>query len=265
MSLDGLWAAFDDQTIVNSILIIPSKGRTAVLFTSPITKSRGVAQASSMIRVALQAQNPKQVHLVQALLEPTQRLERQALAEAGFSYLARLVYLRHPLARLDASLDPGEPLDWEGEPLTSLSWHEDHRERFHQAVLASYQDTLDCPGLVGVRRIDDIIEGHMAVGRFDPGWWVAYYLADQPVGVLLVNPLADRAELELVYLGLSPKFRGGGLAGRLMSRALARGGEEKFTSMLLAVDEQNAPAVRLYRGLGFRPTGRKAAMIYTLK
>ena len=105
----------------------------------------------------------------------------------------------------------------------------------------------------------------MAVGRFEPDGWTAYYLDDQPVGVLLLNPFADRAELELVYLGLSPRFRGGGLARLWMNQALARGKAQHYTGMLLAVDELNTPAVRLYQGLGFRPTGRKAAMICPLK
>jgi len=265
MTLDGLWAAYDNQVPVAAILIIPSKGRTAVLFTSPVTKKSGVELSGSMIRVALEAQDPQKVHLVQALLDPIQRLERKALEEAGFSYLARLVYLRQQLPKPTATYEPGRVLEWEGRPLTELHWHEDRRDRFNEAVLASYQQTLDCPDLVGVRRIEDIIEGHMAVGRFDPGWWTAYYLDDQPVGVLLLNPLADMRELELVYLGLSPNYRGGGLARRILDVAIARGRAECFTSVLLAVDEQNTPAVRLYQGLGFRPTGRKAAMIYTLK
>jgi mycothiol synthase len=265
MSLDGLWALFDGQTPIYSALIIPGMGRTAVLFTSPIIKNEGVAQAGSMIRVALASQDAQKVHLVQALLEPVQRLERKALAEAGFSYLAKLVYMRHPLAKSGPACESVEALNWEGQPLTALAWQEDRQDRFREAILASYEDTLDCPELVGVRRIEDIVEGHMAVGRFDPSWWTALYLQDEPVGVLLLNPFVDRRELELVYLGLSPKFRGGGLAGRLMNAALARAKAERFTGMLLAVDEHNAPAMRLYQGLGFRPTGRKAAMICTLK
>ncbi|MEM6393681.1 MAG: GNAT family N-acetyltransferase [Planctomycetota bacterium] len=66
---------------------------------------------------------------------------------------------------------------------------------------------------------------------------------------------------ELVYLGVAKRFRGRGLAGRLlrhgMARVHARGGKR----LLLAVDDRNEPAVSLYRSLGFRATARKLAMI----
>ena len=34
---------------------------------------------------------------------------------------------------------------------------DDGRDRFAAAILASYRQTLDCPGLLGLRDIDDII------------------------------------------------------------------------------------------------------------
>ena len=103
------------------------------------------------------------------------------------------------------------------------------------------------------------------MGRFEPKLWSAYYRDDQPVAVLLLNRLIDRAELELVYLGLSPAFRGKGLGKRLMQHALSLARAHNDTGIHLAVDQQNAPAMQLYKGLGFRATGRKVAMIYILK
>ena len=265
MSLDGLWAAYNKQIPVTSSLTIPGRGRTAVLFISPIARARLIAQAARMIRTVVNALDSTETCLIQALLEPTQRLEQQMLKEAGFTDLARLVYMRHPLGVLKSPRDPDSPPNWAGEPLTVYHWSEEHRERFQRAILASYEDTLDCPGLVGVRQIQDIVEGHMAVGKFEPSWWTAYYHQDKPVGVLLLNPLIDRPDLELVYLGLSPAYRGHGLASALMNAALTRARAERFAGMLLALDESNAPAEKLYKSLGFRATGRKTAMIDTLK
>ena len=106
---------------------------------------------------------------------------------------------------------------------------------------------------------------HHVVPLFDAALWSAFYYGDQPAGVLLLNPLLDRRELELVYLGLAPPFRGKGLATRLMRRALCTARVRGDAGIHLAVDQANTPAVKLYQHLGFRATARKLAMICVLK
>ncbi len=272
MNLDGLWASYVGQNPVNTALIVLASGRAAVVFISPITTRRRIHDTAELLKIAIQAQQPDKLGLIQSLLDPTQRHERDALTEAGFMRLASLVYMRcncpHPSA-LPANTDtaqdnPQDPITLDGQPLTTFTWQEDRFQTFADAISASYQDTLDCPGLVGLRKIEDIIAGHKAVGRFDPDLWSAFYLNDQPVGAMLLNPLADHPELELVYLGIAPAFRNKGLASCLMRRAVSLATTRKLTGIHLAVDEQNIPAMKLYKGLNFRATARKVAMIYTL-
>lgn len=271
LGIDGLWALYDKQSPVSATLIIFGAGGACVVFVSPITLADRIPQAAELLRFVLGVQDPQRISLIQALLEPTQRYERQALTDAGFRFLASLVYMRRSCTRSagspapGCSPDPPSPIRLDGQDLTVLNWDERHRTAFADAILSSYQDTLDCPGLVGVRKIDDIIAGHMAVGRFDPTLWSVYCLDGQPVGVLLLNPLADRPDLELVYLGLRPRFRGRGLAKKLLRWGIAQASAHRCSGMLLAVDEQNAPAVGLYQGMDFRATARKTAMICTLK
>ena len=83
------------------------------------------------------------------------------------------------------------------------------------------------------------------------------------MGVMLLAKLAPRQSVELVYLGVSLAWRGRGLARRMMTVALDDAARCGAVSILLAVDENNAPALRLYRSLSFRPTARKTAMIRT--
>lgn len=268
MSLDGLWASFQGQTPVNATLIIPTSGRAAVTFLSPVTTRKRIPDAATLINTAVVNQDVQKVSLIQSLLDPTQRFERDALADAGFIYLASLVYMRGSCVSKGAPPpdgdDPDATIEIDGRPLTELNWREEYFQAFADVITASYEDTMDCPGLVGLRQIEDIIAGHMAVGRFDPRFWTAYFLDDEPVAVRLLNPLADQPELELVYLGLSPRYRNKGLAARLMRRAASLAASQSYTGIHLAVDEQNKPAVRLYGALGFRATARKVAMIYTL-
>ncbi len=283
MSLDGLWASFQGQSIASAAIIIPTAGRAAVVFFSPIITRSRIEEAAELLETAIRAQNPDSLGLIQSLLDPTQRHEQDALVHAGFIRLASLVYMRCVCAsqtiaapedgsKADSGGDlqgasgdgSGGGIQFDGTSLTALTWQDDRFDVFADAISASYQDTLDCPGLVGLRRIEDIIGGHKAVGRFDPGLWSAFYLDDQPVGVLLLNPLTDRRELELVYLGIAPPFRNKGLANRLMRHAASLATAQNYTSIHLAVDERNTPAMKLYRGLNYRATARKVAMIYTL-
>lgn len=272
LSLEGLWAAYDGQAPLYALLIIEGIGKTAVLFTSPILTAQQVKLASDAIEAVARIQDPGQIRLIQVLLEPTQRREEQALSQAGFSRLAQLTYMRrstlgssHSADHIEQASEPTAHIECDGRALTAMTWHEDRHDAFARAIDASYLETKDCPELVGVRDIDDIIAGHMAVGRFDPGLWSVYYQDDQPAAVMLLNRLIDRAELELVYLGLSPAFRGKGLATRLMQHALALARAHNDSGIHLAVDQNNEPAMKLYKGLGFRATGRKVAMIYILK
>ncbi len=272
LSLEGLWAGYDGQTPTFASLIIIGVGRTAVLFISPVQASEQIPLAADLIDTVIRAQEPGQIRLIQVLLEPTQQREEQALSQAGFTRLASLIYMRRSsLGTLDTedpdrlAADPTIFIECDGKTLTAQTWHDDRHDVFARAIESSYLDTEDCPELVGIREIDDIIAGHMAVGRFEPDLWSAYYLDDQPAAVLLLNRLIDRAELELVYLGLSPAFRGKGLATRLMQHALSLARAHNDSGIHLAVDQQNVPAMKLYKGLGFRATGRKTAMIYVLK
>jgi len=277
MNLGGLWAKYKDQTPVSAVLIIPTPGRAAVVFISPIFSRRHVESTSELMAAAIRAQDPGRMSLIQSLQDPSQRFERDALIQAGFSRLASLVYMRWGRTSRPTTAEAGkivvkpgpvpghsEPFEIDGRALTVFGWQEDRFELFAREIQANYKDTLDCPGLVGIRRIEDIIAGHKAVGRFDAGLWSAFYLDDRPVGVMLLNPLVDQPELELVYLGITPSFRGKGLASRLMRHAALVAEARNYSGIHLAVDEQNTPAVRLYHGLGYRATGRKVAMIYTL-
>jgi ribosomal protein S18 acetylase RimI-like enzyme len=135
---------------------------------------------------------------------------------------------------------------------------------FARAILASYEQTMDCPGLLGLREVDDIIAGHMATGRFDPSLWYAFYQGDVPVGVMLLGILPPHRSGELIYLGIAPAYRGKGLARPILEHGLGELSARDTTRLLLAVDEANQPAIRLYRHLKFRTSARKAALIRAL-
>jgi len=140
----------------------------------------------------------------------------------------------------------------------------DARRALASLLEQTYADTLDCPGLAGLRRADEILEGHRRGGRFDPSLWTLLRLDGVAAGALLLNAASHLQVLELVYLGLIPSARGRGLGRSLIDHAISIAVARRVRSIMLAVDEENTPALRLYRAAGFRRHARRAALVIPL-
>ena len=255
--LDGLWARLDDEgAITDSVLGIPSPGRTAMVFASRPGSRGQVSAVAGLIAHACGEIETWSVDLAQALLEPAAVLERASFVEAGFRELARLNYLERALGR--GSLPP-EPV-WPSGVATQ-PYHEALEPDLERALEASYIDTLDCPGLYGLRRTRDIIAGHRATGQFDASLWTLLRVEGQPGGAVLLNPFPALRTVELVYLGLAPEARGRGLGRQLLRHALRLLAGGSARTLTLAVDRRNAPALALYRAEGMRLALQRVALI----
>jgi ribosomal protein S18 acetylase RimI-like enzyme len=242
-------------------------------FVSPIAHGNRIADVAAAIREAARRLDPAQVRIVQVLLDNGQELEAQALMAAGFGKLAHLIYMQKAIAATEA----GRPLTI-APPLRRITWSDDRYDAFANAILASYEQTLDCPGLLGLRDIGDIIAGHQATGRFVPELWQT--ICEQPgpgraeldaaggggpVAVMLLCDLPHRQALELVYLGVSVPYRGQGWARRLVEHAVHLARQRGCDKIMLAVDEHNTPALKLYRSMHFTATSRRTALIRQVK
>jgi ribosomal protein S18 acetylase RimI-like enzyme len=261
ISLDAMWILRDPAgEIVATVLAVPTPGRTAMIFASV---PRTAAEVEPQARLAEHVYHELEalgVDIAQALLDPHEALQRDALLGAGFFVLADLSYLERSIPRAGragpASLPPGvtiEPFD-------------DRHEADLIAVLdASYEETLDCPGLRGLRRTEDILAGHRATGAFDPALWSMLREDGRPTGAILLNPAPASNTIELVYIGVARRAQGRG-RGRLLLRhglhVVAGRGERAIT---LAVDERNEPALRLYRSEGFRRVARRIALVRSVR
>ncbi|MFA9478315.1 GNAT family N-acetyltransferase [Phycisphaerales bacterium AB-hyl4] len=256
--LDDLWVAVEGETLQAAVLIVPCRGRSGMLFCSPATSWPSEQLAVELLRTACRAQSTDRMRLIQCLLDPPQRRLAGAMRDAGFHDLATLKYMsrrlnRRPRPRSLAGRLPGyRVLHWDDGPV----------DDFARPILDSYEQTLDCPGLRGLRSIDDVIVGHQSAGVFRPDLWHAIYDDQTPVGAMLINDLPHMDACELVYLGLAVPYRGQGLGKQLLEHALDLVHAAGRGSMILAVDERNEPATRLYRGAGFRETASKRAMVY---
>lgn len=264
LDLSTLWIAAEGSPtgrIHASVLMVPNHGATAMLFVGQAAGWSDTSAAVALIRAVCDGPGRQNVSVVQSLIDPGQVIEGQVLERAGLSRLAKLVYMQK-------TIEPGEhrvprPTDLGGcSKPTILTYSEATHANFARAIEASYRDTLDCPGLVGMRQTDQIIEGHKGTGQFDPHNWLAYFdEAGDPIAVLLLAQVAQGSGMELVYLGVAKAYRGRKIGGLLMRYAVSETARLGGAHLYLAVDDRNDPAVRLYTGMGFRASTRKIAYV----
>lgn len=253
-------------------LIVPGAGRVGMAFASPPrAKGRSSPSDEACLARVLEAgcqaagqQRPSQFALIQALTEAPQDWFKRALLAARFLSVGRLLYLRRlndPPPGPRIGIDGPWPEGIRVVTARGLGSAAAQNRVLCDCLERTYEGTLDCPELFGLRETSDILESHLACGRHDPElWWVALR-GDRAVGCALFNPYPDQGSVELVYLGLSPEVRGVGLGGRLMGLGLQQVSRMNIQRVACAVDERNAPARRLYDRLGFSRFDTREAFV----
>jgi mycothiol synthase len=256
---EGLHVADRDGKLVSAILPVISPGRTMLMLCPAGGHSKNTDTATGeLIDPVCLASAAQGVHLAQTLVDPQDPALEKIFTDHDFAKMAELHYLQvQPPA--DAPF-PTLPAD-----LAWLAYSAETHALFGQAILDSYQNSLDCPGLNGRRHIDDIIAGHQASGNFDPSLWFLLRENQKTLGVLLLSQSLRSDAVELIYVGLSPEARGRKLGELLMRQALASTAAQKQPRLCLAVDSQNTPALKLYYRHGMHRIGSKLALLRDLR
>lgn len=245
LSLDGLLVAEQAGEIVGAGLFAPQPGRVGFVWPPGVAKEpidRAAIQSAILNQIG-QRMDALGLRLGQVLLDPDDLANRKALEQNGFPHLTDLHYLLYAVS----STRPVElPQELKTETFHPLS----NSQRFVQVLERTYIGTLDCPELDGLRTPQDALEAHQATGRFDPmRWWLVGH-QNTDAGLLLLNEHPDRDLLEIVYVGVVPEARGRGVGQFLVQKAIAQAHQEG-RSLVLAVDQRNRPARKLYARLGF--------------
>jgi len=258
--LELLFGAYHGGRLVSAAVASESPGASALVFVpslglNHLREDAGVAVLSALLEAAWN----RSLKLLQVLLAPEATSLARVLSRAGFRYLTRLLYLRRDVP------GPPRPAHTGNPRLTWLSFRPDREALFCRALEESYARSLDCPELIGLRTMPEVLEGHRATGEHDAKlWWVA--LRDESVvGVLLLTRLAGRSAMEVVYVGVAQPARGQGVADVLLGRALDTCLTESVRTLALAVDHGNTPARRMYERWAFGQTGVRDAWIASPK
>ncbi|MEM1011695.1 MAG: GNAT family N-acetyltransferase [Planctomycetota bacterium] len=246
---------------VAAAVILPGETATILMSSDLPATASPRRDASDAVDAAVGLVRGTGVKLAQILL-PSEALDLRSMLTTnnGFAHVADLGYLHK---HVDRKPKP-RPLP---EGVTLVGYTEKTRPLFRQALEDSYQGSLDCTALNGVRSMDAVLDGHEASGvPIRDGWQVAVVKDEQgqnrPVGVMLLAGLGrdGRDGVELVYLGISPEFRGKSLSDAMLDRADVRAAGTRQRSLALAVDTTNEPGLRLYQRRQSVEIARRTAM-----
>jgi len=292
IDLTLVWAVFESAgaggrepgsgpVVRQCCLMVPGAGRTVMAFVSepskqgegPLWEATGVRERAACVAAAVSEfamLRPGVAAVAQSLPSPDDRWAVQALQAAGFGSVGELDYLRlEPATKVERAGVEERPR-WALRPLSDVPAGK-RRAILLDMLGRSYEETMDCPELCGVRTTEDILDSHFATGTFDAGlWWIvtesgAEDGVKRDVGCVLMSACPEQNVVELVYLGLALSVRGRGWSKGLLSVAVCRV-RERYRSwpITCAVDRRNESALRLYRGLGFRAFARRLALVRAL-
>jgi ribosomal protein S18 acetylase RimI-like enzyme len=175
------------------------------------------------------------------------------LHHVGFRHLADLRYLSAESSQFPLAAPDGE--------LEYVSYHGTQRGRLMELVARTYEGTLDCRDLEGVRDLEHVINGYQGTGVYRPENWLFVRHGGRDVGVLLLTDHPEGRHWELMYTALVPEARGRGWGRQIARYAqwLARAaGVERI---VVAVDAANWPAVAMYRDSGFQMWDQRAVYV----
>ena len=255
---EGLFVAQRNGRTVGATFTHVLPGRSATFWPPRLVAEEPEETAEQLTARAVAYARSAGTGVIHALLEGQPAPEDiTRLESAGFTSLAELYYLLAESHDFPAA-PPESPLIF--EPCTP-----EKHQRLCAVVNATYEATLDCPGLDEVRTAADVLEGYGAgAGACPPHWYIIRH-NESDVGCLLMADYPEHGNCELTYMGLVPSARGSGWGlvvtrqAQWIARSLGR------PRLVLAVDSANQPARDVYVTAGFRGWDRRHVYMLILE
>jgi mycothiol synthase len=240
---EGLWVGFRGKKLVAAVLAQVQPGRTVVVSLPQVTAGESSAVARELLQSVVDNLSRQDVQIAQMLLETDHGPAADLLIACGFRHASNLLYL--------VSVQGSFPTSLPHDGLEFALYSADERQRLARLVERSYEGSLDCPEVDGLRRIDDVLDGYQATGEFDPTRWFIVRQRQSDIGCLLLADHPQFAQWELIYMGLIPEARGRGWGVAMVRHAQWLTGQAGRKRLVLAVDAANAPALAVYASAGF--------------
>ena len=248
----GLLQAWRSERLVGVVFVQLQPGKTATVWIPRLMEGEPEESAGRLLAAAAETAKKQGVRVAQALLPEGDSPDATRFAEAGFQPVADLDFL---VASTQSVSQPAV------DPLTFEPFSETKRTRLTRLVDRTYERTLDCATLDGLRDVDDILAGYQATGQFDPARWLLVRYRRRDVGCLLLADHPESDHWELVYMGLVPEVRGRGFGLKVTRYAQWLAHAADRSSLVLAVDANNWPAQAVYSSAGFVRSDRRSAFL----
>lgn len=254
IDLSGLLIAMKGREVVGAALSLMQPDGCGFFWPPRTTYDSASAEVGDALLKELKRQHDAaNAWISQCILDPHESEHRLALERNGFEHLANLLYLHRDL---------NDPIPQFGSHLSVTAVNPDEEsQRFARIIEVTYEQTRDCPGLNGLRTGLEAVAGHQSTGGYLCNDWYIFQDAEEDVGVLILADQAEQDAWEIVYMGIVPQARGRGYGREVVLQALAAASRSPRGGLLLAVDGNNSPAIRVYESLGFRLLVEKSVYI----
>ena len=238
--------------LVAAVMAQVLAGRSAAIWPPQLTDDHFAQALLAHLHTELAQQG---VDLAQALLENRSGEKAETLERAGYQHAGDLLYMV-----ADASDFPttAPELPFVLEPAEA-------GPRLERLLAATYQGSLDCPLVDGLRETADILAGYREVGRFSPELWLIATQNGMDVGCLLLADHPESSQYEIVYMGIAPPARGRGYGLHLARHAQWLAHQVGRQQLVLAVDASNKPAISGYSAANFRAFDQRSAFVKPLR
>ncbi len=268
-ALAGLMGAWAGDELLGAALGQVQPGRTAAVWlprlrpheAQPPGAGRrfraGSETAHALMAAVCRWLQGQDVALAQALPAELPESDRLVLEVARFAHLAEMLYL--------AAVNDDFPRRQPATRLRFLPASEADEGRLAQVIEATYAATRDCAGLDGVRQTADVLAGYRAVGGSGSDEWFLVQCENDDAGCLILADYPRQGNLELVYMGVVPAWRGRGWGGDIARWAQWRAGVLGRERLVLAVDAENGPALAAYVAAGFQAWEQRSVYIRTFE
>lgn len=249
----AIFAAWRKDRLVGAVAAQLQPGNVAIVWMPQLLPGQPPGTATALLEAIASQLAAHGVCMAQVMLETVTGADTEILQKGGFDHLADLLYLVSPEIEFPAAF-PTSPLQFE-------PYQPSQHGRLAHLVDATYVNSLDCPGLNGIRRIEDVLEGYRRTGVFDPARWLIARHAGEDAGCLLLADHPQHDNYELVYMGVLPSARGHGWGVDMTRHAQWLTRLAGRPRLVLAVDAANQPAIRMYASAGFRAWDRRSVYV----
>lgn len=254
-----LLAEMDGMAVGSALVMLQSDG---IALVWPPVVSCGATDSTAVEDLLMQEIcreiDDGPARLSQCLLAPDDDAEAEILGRHGFERATDMFFLARALSSADATDSDRNHISTR---IDVELYGPETAERFARLIELTYQGSLDCTYLNGIRSGDEAIASHKLSGKFDPARWELYSVDGVDAGVILLNDHPDQDAVELVYLGVAPCVRGQGLGRRMLGRGLAQSARRGQAVIFLAVDCENRFANSLYGEFEFAELARRRVLL----